>query len=118
MKLTACHQGAGLAQYFFFDIPFGNIMIAPATTTIATAYGVVEALKRAPADIALLAPSIVAELAESPELLDYCAQHLERIIYIGGDLPQALGDKVAAKVPLRCQFGASEIGIPNQLLPS
>lgn len=111
-------HGAGLGQYLVYDIPFGNVMISPATATVATAHGVVEALKRAPADIALLAPSIVAELAQSPELLDYCAQHLERIIYIGGDLPQALGDLVAAKLPLRCQYGASELGIPNQLLPA
>jgi thioester reductase-like protein len=107
-----------LGQYLLFGIPFGNTMIAPATATVATAHGVVEALKRSPADIALLVPSIVAELADNPELLDYCAKHLERIIYIGGDLPQALGDRVAAKAPLRCVFGASEIGIPNQLLPA
>ncbi|KXX74575.1 Linear gramicidin synthase subunit D [Madurella mycetomatis] len=111
-------HGAGLGQYLLFGIPFGNVMISPATATVATAHGVVEALKRSPADIALLAPSIVAELAQSPELLDYCAKHLERIIYIGGDLPQALGDQVATKLPLRCQFGASELGIPNQLLPT
>ncbi|KAK4237128.1 linear gramicidin synthase subunit D [Achaetomium macrosporum] len=111
-------HGAGLGQYLFYDIPFGNVTVSPATATIATAQGVVEALKRSPADIALLAPSIVAELAQSPDLLEYCAEHLELIIYIGGDLPQALGDRVAAKVPLRCQWGASEVGIPSQLLPA
>jgi nucleoside-diphosphate-sugar epimerase/aryl carrier-like protein len=92
-------------------------MISPATATIATAQGVVEALKQSPADVALLPPSIVAELAQHPDLLEYCAEHLELIVYIGGDLPEALGDRVAAKVPLRCQWGASEVGIPDQLLP-
>lgn len=99
-----------------YAIPFGNIVISPATAAVANARGVVEALKRSPADVALLVPSIVAELAQSPELLDYCAKHLKRIVYIGGDLPQALGNRVAASVPLSCQYGASEIGIPNQLL--
>ncbi|KAK3308608.1 uncharacterized protein B0T15DRAFT_391903 [Chaetomium strumarium] len=111
-------HGAGLGQYLFFGIPFGNVMISPATATIATAQGVVEALKRSPADIALLPPSVVAELAQHPDLLEYCAEHLELIVYIGGDLPEALGDRVAAKVPLRCQWGASEVGVPDQLLPA
>ncbi|KAI1401823.1 hypothetical protein F4819DRAFT_310010 [Hypoxylon fuscum] len=39
------------------------------------------------------------------------------ILYIGGDLPQTIGDRVAAKVRLRCQWGASEVGIPPQLIP-
>ncbi|KAI1379850.1 putative NRPS-like enzyme [Hypoxylon crocopeplum] len=97
-------HGAGLAQYLLNAIPFGNI-------------GVVDALKQAPAEIAVLVPSVVAELAQNPELLDYCASHLEMIIYIGGDLPQTIGDRVAAKVRLRCQWGASEVGIPQQLMP-
>lgn len=50
-------------------------------------------------------------------MLDYCATHLESIIYIGGDLPQDLGDRVAAKVYLRCLWGATETGIVPQLLP-
>ncbi|SPQ27494.1 2d27d111-a7df-4dfd-b53e-66ee884047f0 [Thermothielavioides terrestris] len=111
-------HAAGLAQYMLTAIPFGSVVISPATATIATAEGVVQALKRSPADIAVLAPSIVAELARNDELLDYCAKHLKLITYMGGDLPQALGDRVAAKVPLRCHYGASEIGIPAQLLPA
>jgi thioester reductase-like protein len=51
-------------------------------------------------------------------LLDYCAANLQTIIYIGGDLPQDLGDRVAAKVYLRCLWGATETGIVPQLLPS
>ncbi|KAK4246240.1 putative nrps-like enzyme protein [Corynascus novoguineensis] len=111
-------HGHGLAQYMLYGIPFGSIVTSPAPATVANAHGVVEALKQSPADVALLVPSIVAELAQSPELLDYYAEHLERIVYIGGDLPQALGDRVAASVPLSYQYGTSEIGIPNQLLPA
>ncbi|KAI1777957.1 putative NRPS-like enzyme [Hypoxylon cercidicola] len=110
-------HGAGLSQYLLNAIPFGNIVTAPAAAAIATAQGVVDALKQAPADIAVLVPSVVAELAQNPELLDYCASHLEMILYIGGDLPQAIGDRVAAKVRLRCQWGASEVGIPQQMMP-
>lgn len=76
-----------------------------------------DSLKQTPADVAVLVPSVVAELAQNPELLSYCASHLELILYIGGDLPQATGDLVAAKIPLRCWWGASECGIPHQLVP-
>ncbi|KAI1392428.1 putative NRPS-like enzyme [Hypoxylon trugodes] len=111
-------HGAGLGQYFFNAIPFGIVAIAPAAAGIVTGQGFVDALKQTPADVAILVPSVVAELGQDPELLDYCAKHLELIIYIGGDLPQALGDRVAAKVKLRCQWGASEVGIPQQLMPA
>ncbi|KAI1085430.1 acetyl-CoA synthetase-like protein [Whalleya microplaca] len=110
-------HGAGVCQYLFNAIPFGNTAIVPAATAIVTAEGLVGALKQAPAEVALLVPSVVAELAQNPELLEYCAKHLELILYIGGDLPQAIGDRVAAKVPLRCQWGASEVGILQQLMP-
>lgn len=106
-----------MIQYMGNALPFGNVVVAPATAAIVSGQGLVDALKQTPADVAILVPSVVAELAQDPELLDYCAKHLELIIYIGGDLPQAIGDRVAAKVQLRCQWGASEVGIPQQLIP-
>ncbi|KAI1445617.1 putative NRPS-like enzyme [Annulohypoxylon stygium] len=109
-------HGAGLGQYFFYAIPFGNVVIAPATTGIVTAEGLVEALKQTHANVAVLVPSVVAELAQNPELLAYCATQLELILYIGGDLPQTIGERVAEKIRLRCQWGASEVGIPQQLI--
>lgn len=60
---------------------------------------------------------MVVELALDPVLLARCAKHLELILYAGGDLPQALGDRVAAVFPLRCWWGASECGLPHQLIP-
>jgi thioester reductase-like protein/aryl carrier-like protein len=110
-------QGAGLLQHLLYAIPFGNItVIPPATGAIVTAHGVVDALKQTPADVAVMVPSIVAELAQNPELLDYCAANLQLILYIGGDLPQTVGDIVASKVSLRCWWGASEVGMPQQLI--
>lgn len=89
----------------------------PATSGIVNAHGLVEALKQTPCDVAILVPSVVIELAQNPELLDYCAGHLDTIFYMGGDLPQALGDRVAAKLRLRCWWGQSEAGMPQQLIP-
>lgn len=110
-------QGAGLSQYLLWAIPFGSIPIAPAGAGIVSAQGLVNSLEQTPADVAVLVPSVVAELAQNPELLDYCASHLELILYIGGDLPQAIGDVVARRIQLRCWWGASECGIPHQLIP-
>lgn len=95
----------------------GCIPIAPAAVGIVTAHGLAEALKHTPAEIAILVPSVVADLAQNPDQLAYCASHLSLILYIGGDLPQAIGDVVAAQIPLRCWWGASEVGIPHQLIP-
>lgn len=94
------------------------IPIAPAAVGIVNAHGLANALKHTPADVAILVPSVVADLAQNPEQLAYCAQHLKLILYIGGDLPQAIGDAVAQKILLRCWWGASEVGIPHQLVPS
>jgi len=76
----------------------------------------VQALKATPADIAFLVPSIVSDLSQSPALLEYCSRYLELILYAGGDLPQAIGDRIAAKVPIRCNYGSSEVGLICQLL--
>ncbi|KAH0591763.1 hypothetical protein MHUMG1_10495 [Metarhizium humberi] len=97
-------HGALLAQLIVGAIPYGNVVIAPVVTAIPTAQNVVDALKQTPADVAILVPSVVAELAQA-------------ILYIGGDLPQDLGDIVASKMYLRCQWGATETGIVPQLLP-
>ncbi len=86
-------------------------MIAPTSGAIPSAHGLVEGLKNTPADIAFVVPSIVHELSQSPELLDYCAENLEMIVYCGGDLPQSMGDVVASKIRLVNQFGGSEFGL-------
>lgn len=86
-------------------------MIAPTSGEIPSAQGLVDGLKKTPADIAIIVPSIVQELSQSPELLDYCAKNLEMIMYCGGDLPQSVGDLVALKIRLVNQFGASELGL-------
>ncbi|KAI1347516.1 hypothetical protein F5Y01DRAFT_294995 [Xylaria sp. FL0043] len=110
-------HGAGLAQWLLNSIPFGNITVVPAAAgAIITGDALVHALRQTPADVAILVPSVVAEIAERPDLLEFCAAHLELIIYIGGDLPQTIGDRVAAKIRLRSQWGASEVGIPPQLV--
>lgn len=95
----------------FINIPADIISILPIAAGLPTAAALVDALKQTPIDIAALVPSIVQELAQDSELLDYCAKTLEYCIYMGGDLPQAVGDKVAAKIKIYNAYGASETGL-------
>lgn len=83
---------------------------------LPTAESIVQALKTAPADVAFLVPSIIADISGKPDYLDYCSKNLELILYAGGDLPQAIGDKIAAKMPIRNNHGASEFGLIAELL--
>lgn len=89
--------------------------IAPLSGALPTAESIVQALKTTKADVAFLVPSIIADISQKPELLDYCAENMELIIYAGGDLPQAIGDKIAAKIPVLNNHGASEFGLLAQL---
>ena len=116
MRMLTTTQGAYLVSHLFNAVSFGTVMIAPTSGTIASAEGLVEGLKKTPADVAFIVPSIVQELSQSPELLDYCAKNLEAIIYCGGDLPESIGNVVASKVKLFNQFGATELGLTAQIL--
>ncbi|KAJ6103833.1 NRPS-like enzyme [Penicillium sp. IBT 16267x] len=106
-------HAAGIGHILFITIPVDVTLIMPTASGPPTAVGLVAARKQTPFEWAVVVPSIVLELAQDPELLDYCSTHLEYIIYCGGDLPQAIGNTVAAKVQLMNGYGASELGILN-----
>ena len=76
----------------------------------------VQGIKKTPANVAFIVPSIVQELSQRPDLLEYCAQNLETIIYCGGDLPVSIGDIIASKIRLLNQFGATELGLTANIL--
>ncbi|TVY18185.1 Non-canonical non-ribosomal peptide synthetase FUB8 [Lachnellula arida] len=109
-------HGAYLDIYLFNAIPFGTVMIMPTSGPVSAA-GVVEGLKRTPAEVAFIVPSIVQEISQDPELLNYCTRNLETLIYSGGDLPQATGDTVASKIKLINLYGSLELGIIALLQP-
>ncbi|KAE8346860.1 hypothetical protein BDV24DRAFT_174499 [Aspergillus arachidicola] len=104
-------HAAGLAYSLFISIPVSTTIIFPASGGLPTAAALVEARKKTPIDILIGVPSIIQELSQSPELLDYCSRHMSRLIYCGGDLPQPIGDTVAAKIKLTNLYGASEVGM-------
>ncbi|PLB51382.1 NRPS-like enzyme [Aspergillus steynii IBT 23096] len=110
-------HGAYLACHLMNAVPFDTVMVAPIASAIPSAAALVQALNQTNVDVAILAPLIVEELAQAPDLLEYCAQQLECILYAGGDLPQHIGDHVATKIPLYNQYGSTELGLVPLLLP-
>ncbi|KAJ6028558.1 NRPS-like enzyme [Penicillium herquei] len=106
-------HAAGIGFIIFVAMPVNTTLILPTSGGLPTAAALVAARKQTPFDNALVVPSIVLELAQDPELLDYCTTHLDYIVYCGGDLPQPIGNKVAARIPLMNGYGASELGIMN-----
>ncbi|GLB07525.1 putative PKS/NRPS-like protein biosynthetic cluster [Aspergillus tubingensis] len=91
-------------------------MVAPVSAAIPSASGLVEGIKQSKAKVAIVPPSILEELVQEPDLLEYCALSLDCIIYCGGDLPQHVGDVVAVKIPLYNQYGSTELGLLPMIL--
>ncbi|KAJ6018232.1 acetyl-CoA synthetase-like protein [Penicillium sp. IBT 35674x] len=106
-------HAAGIGHLLVVTMPVNVTLIMPTATGLPTAAGLVAARKQTPFEWATVVPSIIQELAQDPEALEYCSTHLEYVVYAGGDLPQAIGNTVAAKVPLMNGYGASELGILN-----
>lgn len=68
-------------------------------------------MKQTKIDGIFTTPIVIEELAKKPDLLEFCEKKLKVIFFGGGNLPQEMGDKVAAKIKLVDQFGATEIGL-------
>ena len=83
-----------------------------------TAEVMVDVLKHTTADVALVPPTIVADVGKSGAMLDFVAKRLETLLYVGGDVPQAFGDPVASRMQLVAIYGASEMGVPPAIRPS
>lgn len=109
-------QGACLASLLLNALPFSTVMVAPLSAAIPSASGLVEGIKQSKAKVAIVPPSILEELVQEPDLLEYCALSLDCIIYCGGDLPQQVGDVIAVKIPLYNQYGSTELGLLPMIL--
>ncbi|PYH70977.1 NRPS-like enzyme [Aspergillus vadensis CBS 113365] len=109
-------HGACLASLLLNALPFSTVMVAPPSAAVPSASGLVEGIKQSKAKVAIVPPSILEELVQEPDLLEYCALSLDCIIYCGGDLPQQVGDVVAVKIPLYNQYGSTELGLVSMIL--
>ena len=77
----------------------------------------VDALKHTTADVAVVPPTIIAEIGKDSVMLDSVAERPETILYAGGDVPQAFDHPVACRMQLVNIFGASEMGAPPSIRP-
>ncbi|TGO43991.1 hypothetical protein BOTNAR_1022g00010 [Botryotinia narcissicola] len=78
----------------------------------------IDGLKHNNADIAVLVPSYVVDLAQNSESLDFVATNLKRIFYLGGAIPPAAGDVISSKIELIGHVGATETGFYPSLKPT
>ncbi|KAF7951800.1 hypothetical protein EAE96_007098 [Botrytis aclada] len=78
----------------------------------------IDGLKHNIADIAVLVPPYVVDLEQSKESLDFVAANLERIFYLGGAIPPAVGNAISSKIELIGHVGATETGFYPSLKPT
>ncbi|KAL4900128.1 hypothetical protein BDW74DRAFT_183082 [Aspergillus multicolor] len=108
-------HAAGLAILLYWGLPLGLTVVCPTSVGLPSPSALVKVTKKTTINAAFVPPSLLRDLSRSPEDLDYLSQHLDHIMYAGGDLPQPVGDKIASKVRLVNRYGASEQGLPVQL---
>ncbi|KAJ5100641.1 acetyl-CoA synthetase-like protein [Penicillium angulare] len=106
-------HAAGLAFMLLINVPANVTTIIPTSGGLPSLASLLSAREKTPFDCALVPPNIIGEMAQDAKALDYCATHLEHITYVGGDVPQLMGNVVAAKMPLTNGYGASETGLLN-----
>ncbi|OQE16458.1 hypothetical protein PENSTE_c024G02534 [Penicillium steckii] len=104
-------HAAYLFHVIFNVIPFHMVLVYPTSSSIASAQGMVNAMKQTQIDGVFTTPVVLEELAQAPTLLEFCEKRLELIFFGGGDLPQEIGDKINTKIKLINQFGATELGL-------
>lgn len=79
---------------------------------------VLEALKHVKADSVLLAPPFVEEVGKNPEMLDFLVKNIDVLLYGGGDVSQATGDKISKRLKLSMIIGSTESGAYPAVFPS
>lgn len=93
-------------------------MIFPPAGVIPSAQVLADALKYTTATCAAIIPLVADELSQKPELLDFVSAHLNSMFYSGGNLGQAVGDKISEKTKLFSIMGTTETGLFPALYPS
>ncbi|THV48643.1 hypothetical protein BGAL_0236g00130 [Botrytis galanthina] len=85
----------------------------PLSTQVA-----LEALKYVKADSVFFAPPFVEEVGKNPEMLDFLVKNTDALIYGGGDVSQATGDKISKRLKLSMIIGSTESGAFPAVFPS
>ncbi|CCD52801.1 similar to AMP-binding enzyme [Botrytis cinerea T4] len=79
---------------------------------------VLEALNHVKADSVLLAPPFVEEVGANPEMLNFLVKNIDVLLYGGGDVSQATGDKISKRLKLSMIIGSTESGAYPAVFPT
>ncbi|KAK6595947.1 thioester reductase domain-containing protein [Botrytis cinerea] len=79
---------------------------------------VLEALNHVKADSVLLAPPLVDEVGANPEMLNFLVKNIDVLLYGGGDVSQATGDKISKRLKLSMIIGSTESGAYPAVFPT
>lgn len=92
--------------------------IFPPAATIPSAQILADGLKHTTATCAAIVPLVADELVKNPELLDIVSTHLDSLCYSGGNVGQAIGDKISEKMKFFTIIGSTETGLLPTMYPS
>jgi acyl-CoA synthetase (AMP-forming)/AMP-acid ligase II len=87
-----------------------SVIIYPLATAVPSSASMAEALKYITADIAVIAPPMVVEIATNLDLLEFLAKKIDVILFGGGDLPQTFGETVTSRFKFYTSNGSTETG--------
>ncbi|MCJ1463039.1 hypothetical protein MMC07_001643 [Pseudocyphellaria aurata] len=104
-------HAANLFTTLISAIPNQTVIILPLSGVEASAQVLVDGLKHTRADIAMLTPTMVEEIARNPALLDFVSRNLDTIFYGGGTVSKEAGDVLMNKVKFFNANGSTELGI-------
>ncbi len=85
-------------------------VITPLAGVMPSAETVVDGLKHAKADVVILAPPFLEQIAKSVEMRDLITDNVATVTYGGGDVSQWSGDALTHKVKLFNFNGSTETG--------
>lgn len=103
-------KGASVSLTLICAIQNHTVIVFPLSGVVASAQVLVDGLKSTRADVALLQPSMIAEIAKNPAHLDVVSRNLGSIYYAGGDVSQKVGDVLMNKVKFSNLHGSTETG--------
>ncbi|TGO38906.1 hypothetical protein BHYA_0064g00020 [Botrytis hyacinthi] len=93
-------------------------LIYPLAGVPLSTQNVLEALKHVKADSVLFPPPFVEEIGRNPEMLDFLVKNVDVLMYGGGDISQATGDKISKRLKLSMLIGSTESGVYPTVFPS
>lgn len=111
-------KAGNLFATLFDAIANQTVILLPLAGALPSAQLVTDGLRHVKADVAILVPPYMEQIARNPALLDIISSNLDTVAYGGGDISQFAGDTITTKVRLFSFNGSTETGLYPLLRPS